>query len=203
MMILLMVFCAYVTILSKTWVCRRVLQEEQHHGGRKNLHRKANNNHRTTVFTILVHIVYVTEMWVCRRAMREDQQHVWGSPQAVQDTNSKKRTQCSILTWDVCVVSTIVIPGYGGEFCETKSIKHSLNRTACILFTILRCGCAGEPCEKNSSTCGGRNEMCIARGPAYEADDYGYASNLIIASRQSEKAKELWASDSSLRLKGT
>jgi hypothetical protein len=69
--------------------------------------------------------------------------------------------------------------------------------------TTWRVGCkTGASCEQNSSTCGGRTELCIARGPAYEADDFGYASNLIIATRQSEKAKELWASDSALPLKG-
>lgn len=34
--------------------------------------------------------------------------------------------------------------------------------------------------------------MCIGRGPAYEADDFGYKSNEIIASKQFEKARSLW-----------
>lgn len=36
--------------------------------------------------------------------------------------------------------------------------------------------------------------MCIGRGPAWEADDYGYRSNEVIARRQSDKAIELWQS---------
>ena len=51
---------------------------------------------------------------------------------------------------------------------------------------------AGEPCEKEHSTCGGRNELCIGRGPAWEADDHGFASNSIIAGRQAERARSLF-----------
>ena len=61
---------------------------------------------------------------------------------------------------------------------------------------------SGEPCEKEHSTCNGRNEMCIGRGPAWEADDYGYRSNAIIARRQSEKAIELWQSGAATPISG-
>ena len=53
---------------------------------------------------------------------------------------------------------------------------------------------AGLPCEKEHSLCNGRNELCIGRGPAYDADDHGFQSNLIIAGRQAGKAAELWFS---------
>ena len=52
---------------------------------------------------------------------------------------------------------------------------------------------AGLPCEPRHSLCAGRNEMCIGRGPAYDADDHGFQSNEIIAGRQAAKAAELWA----------
>ena len=60
----------------------------------------------------------------------------------------------------------------------------------------------GEPCEKEHSTCNGRNEMCIGRGPAWEADDHGYKSNEIIARRQSDKAKQLWQQSAAIPISG-
>jgi neutral ceramidase len=60
----------------------------------------------------------------------------------------------------------------------------------------------GEPCEKEHSTCNGRNEMCIGRGPAWQADDHGFRSNEIIARRQSEKAIELWQDNSASVISG-
>ena len=51
---------------------------------------------------------------------------------------------------------------------------------------------AGEPCEAQHSTCGGRTELCIGRGPAWEADDFGFRSNEVIARRQAEAAAALW-----------
>lgn len=61
---------------------------------------------------------------------------------------------------------------------------------------------SGEPCEKEHSTCNGRNEMCIGRGPAWEVDDHGFKSNEIIARRQSDKAQSLWQDDDSLDITG-
>lgn len=51
------------------------------------------------------------------------------------------------------------------------------------------CQNTGEPCNTEHSTCQGRNEMCIGRGPAYP--DY-FASNEIIGRRQFHKALDLW-----------
>ncbi len=50
----------------------------------------------------------------------------------------------------------------------------------------------GEPCEAQHSTCGGRNELCIGRGPEFAADDFGFRSNAVIAARQAEAAARLW-----------
>eukprot|EP00878_Enallax_costatus_P021281 GHUV01022525.1.p1 GENE.GHUV01022525.1~~GHUV01022525.1.p1 ORF type:complete len:471 (+),score=127.42 GHUV01022525.1:127-1539(+) len=47
----------------------------------------------------------------------------------------------------------------------------------------------GEPCDMAKSTCGGRNELCVGRGPAWPDDT---ASTAIIAQRQADKAMELW-----------
>lgn len=51
-----------------------------------------------------------------------------------------------------------------------------------------RCMDTGEPCDFGSSTCGGKNEMCIASGPGKDM----WESTTIIASRQYEKAIELF-----------
>ncbi|KAK9816671.1 hypothetical protein WJX72_003530 [[Myrmecia] bisecta] len=53
------------------------------------------------------------------------------------------------------------------------------------------CMDTGLPCDAVHSTCNGRNEMCIGRGPAFP--DY-FKSNEIIAGRQAAKAQELWGS---------
>lgn len=55
---------------------------------------------------------------------------------------------------------------------------------------------AGEPCEAQHSTCGGRTELCIGRGPAWDADDFGFRSNEVIARRQAEAAAALWLGSS-------
>lgn len=47
----------------------------------------------------------------------------------------------------------------------------------------------GLPCEFNHSTCNGRNELCIGRGPAYPDD---FASTKIIGERQFKKAAKLF-----------
>lgn len=51
---------------------------------------------------------------------------------------------------------------------------------------------AGKPCSTDHSLCNGRNELCIGRGPEYDADDHGFKSNIVIASKQFKKAQELW-----------
>ena len=35
--------------------------------------------------------------------------------------------------------------------------------------------------------------MCIGRGPEWDADDHGYKSNLVIATKQFERAQSLWS----------
>jgi hypothetical protein len=54
-------------------------------------------------------------------------------------------------------------------------------------------GVAGEPCSADQSLCNGRNEMCIGRGPEWDADDHGYKSNIVIATKQFERAQSLWS----------
>jgi len=69
--------------------------------------------------------------------------------------------------------------------------QSMLDASKCVVDDSF-CLCTGVPCEKEHSTCNGRNEMCIGRGPAWEADDHGFKSNEIIARRQSDKAQALW-----------
>ncbi len=38
--------------------------------------------------------------------------------------------------------------------------------------------------------------MCIGRGPEWDADDHGYKSNLVIASKQFQRAQSLWGGNS-------
>lgn len=56
----------------------------------------------------------------------------------------------------------------------------------------------GKPCSADQSLCNGRNEMCIGRGPEWDADDHGYKSNIVIATKQFERAQSLWSADSTL-----
>lgn len=50
---------------------------------------------------------------------------------------------------------------------------------------------AGEPCSPEHSTCNGRNELCVGRGPGWP--DH-FVSNEIIGRRQFEAALQLWNS---------
>lgn len=52
-----------------------------------------------------------------------------------------------------------------------------------------RCIDTGLPCERNSSTCGGKTEMCIAFGPGEDMFD----STRIIGENQYKKAMELYS----------
>lgn len=54
---------------------------------------------------------------------------------------------------------------------------------------------AGEPCAPEHSTCDGRNELCVGRGPGWP--DH-FASNEIIGRRQFDKALELWNDTSAI-----
>ena len=57
-----------------------------------------------------------------------------------------------------------------------------------------RCMNTGLPCDDPSSTCGGRSQMCIATGPGRDM----WESTEIIATRQYEKALQLFESASQL-----
>lgn len=51
--------------------------------------------------------------------------------------------------------------------------------------------CTGEPCSPEHSTCNGRNELCVGRGPGWP--DH-FLSNEIIGRRQFQQALQLWNS---------
>lgn len=55
-----------------------------------------------------------------------------------------------------------------------------------------RCLDTGAPCDGTSSTCNGRNEMCVAFGPGKNGDNF--ESTDIIARKQFDKAVELYES---------
>ena len=55
-----------------------------------------------------------------------------------------------------------------------------------------RCLDTGLPCDGRTSTCNGRNEMCVAFGPGTDGDMY--ESTNIIGTKQFEKAMELYNS---------
>eukprot|EP00775_Hariotina_reticulata_P010279 gene10279-10438_t len=57
----------------------------------------------------------------------------------------------------------------------------------------------GEACEMHSSTCGGRNELCHGRGPAWPDDS---ASTAIIAQRQADKAAQLFLDPTGMMVSG-
>ncbi|KAI9591850.1 Neutral/alkaline nonlysosomal ceramidase [Syncephalis fuscata] len=53
-----------------------------------------------------------------------------------------------------------------------------------------KCMDTGLPCDYQRSTCNGKNELCVARGPGWKQGDF--ASNAIIGDRQFSKARELY-----------
>ncbi|RKP23260.1 Neutral/alkaline nonlysosomal ceramidase, partial [Syncephalis pseudoplumigaleata] len=55
-----------------------------------------------------------------------------------------------------------------------------------------KCLDTGLPCDYKHSTCNGKNELCVARGPGWQQGDF--ASNQIIGDRQYQKARELYHS---------
>ena len=67
---------------------------------------------------------------------------------------------------------------------------------------LTRLAQTGKPCTADHSLCNGRNELCIGRGPEYDADDHGYKSNLVIAGKQFNKAQDLWQGKSA-KIAGT
>jgi neutral ceramidase len=52
----------------------------------------------------------------------------------------------------------------------------------------------GQPCDFETSTCGGTAEACHGRGPAFNQDSSGMASNAIIGTNQFNAAQTLLGS---------
>jgi neutral ceramidase len=75
-------------------------------------------------------------------------------------------------------------PPFVAAFCQSNEGDNSPN----VLGAF--CLDSGLPCDFNHSTCNGRNELCVGRGPAYPGDHF--ASTKIIGQRQSDKAIDLF-----------
>jgi len=60
------------------------------------------------------------------------------------------------------------------------------------------CTDTGEPCDPITSTCNGKNELCVASGPGKDM----FESTQIIGEQQFKKAKELYESDDRVPIKG-
>jgi neutral ceramidase len=73
-----------------------------------------------------------------------------------------------------------------GAFCQSNVGDTSPNTKGAF------CLDSGIPCDFNHSTCNGRNELCVGRGPAYPGDHF--ESTTIIGEKQSNKAIELFQS---------
>lgn len=76
-------------------------------------------------------------------------------------------------------------PSFVAAFCQSNVGDTSPNVQGAF------CIDSGLACEFNHSTCNGRNELCIARGPAYPDE---FASTKIIGERQFKKAVSLFDS---------
>ncbi|CAN1329112.1 Neutral ceramidase 1 [Linum perenne] len=74
-------------------------------------------------------------------------------------------------------------PSFVSSFCQSNCGDVSPN----VLGAF--CTDTGLPCDFNHSTCGGKNELCIARGPGYPDE---FESTRIIGDRQFRKAVELF-----------
>jgi len=89
---------------------------------------------------------------------------------------------------------TGTFPGKGayvGAFAQTNEGDSTPNTAG------PRCVDTGLPCDAETSTCNGRNELCIAYGPGEDMFD----STKIIANKQLDKANELY-STATTRLHG-
>ncbi|CAM6104879.1 unnamed protein product [Calypogeia fissa] len=85
-------------------------------------------------------------------------------------------------------------PPFVAAFCQSNVGDTTPN----ILGAF--CTDTGLPCDFNTSTCNGKNELCIGRGPAYPDDHF--ESTKIIGERQFKKAAELFKSSSSQQISG-
>ncbi|CAN1232056.1 Neutral ceramidase 2 [Linum grandiflorum] len=75
-------------------------------------------------------------------------------------------------------------PNFVSAFCQSNCGDVSPN----VLGAF--CTDTGLRCDFNHSTCGGRNELCVARGPGSYPDEF--ESTRIIGDRQFRKAVELF-----------
>ncbi|KAI8054281.1 ceramidase [Syncephalis plumigaleata] len=83
--------------------------------------------------------------------------------------------------------------GYAAiKFEQTMNPAESKTgyRMASWLPSGAKCLDTGLPCDYDRSTCNGKNELCVARGPGWRQGDF--ASNQIIGDRQYNKARELY-----------
>ncbi|CAL1402192.1 unnamed protein product [Linum trigynum] len=74
-------------------------------------------------------------------------------------------------------------PSFVSAFCQSNCGDVSPN----VLGAF--CTDTGLPCDFNHSTCDGKNELCVARGPGYPDE---FESTRIIGERQFRKAVELF-----------
>lgn len=82
-------------------------------------------------------------------------------------------------------------------WAQPEEGRHPRHALPCILRTqqlpqshpLLPPTHAGEPCDNPTSTCGGRNEMCHGRGPAWPDDS---RSTEVIGRLQAEAAQALY-----------
>ncbi|GAA0144164.1 hypothetical protein LIER_04680 [Lithospermum erythrorhizon] len=83
-------------------------------------------------------------------------------------------------------------PKFVAAFCQSNCGDVSPN----VLGSF--CIDTGLPCDFNSSTCGGKNELCYGRGPGYPDE---FESTRIIGDRQFRKAVEVF-NEASEQLRG-
>ncbi|CAI0393003.1 unnamed protein product [Linum tenue] len=74
-------------------------------------------------------------------------------------------------------------PSFVSAFCQSNCGDVSPN----VLGAF--CKDTGLPCDFNHSTCGGKNELCVARGPGYPDE---FESTRVIGERQFRRAVELF-----------
>ncbi|CAI0393000.1 unnamed protein product [Linum tenue] len=75
-------------------------------------------------------------------------------------------------------------PSFVSAFCQSNCGDVSPN----VLGAF--CKDTGLPCDFNHSTCGGKNELCVARGPGSYPDEF--ESTRVIGERQFRRAVELF-----------
>jgi hypothetical protein len=76
-----------------------------------------------------------------------------------------------------------VARGFVAAFCQANVGDTSPNTLGPV------CLDTGEPCDAVHSTCGGRVQQCIGRGPGWP--DH-FESTRLIGAKQADKAQQLW-----------